>query len=292
MSHHKRRPLVNIASPWACEPGVVRFQEPAEGLSPAQLQLLRDDALGQPYILEHYNRRHLFFSLDCVQSSMYIDRPDDLISPYTRKMMAFLLLNQNPHDIVMIGLGGGSLAKFCYRHLPMSRVTVVELDARVIALREQFCIPEDDERFRIVHADGVQYLRSSQEPVDVVLVDAFDEVGIARSLAESDFYANAERLLREHGVLVMNFCGETARYAPNIRGIRAAFNDRVLLVPVRLDGNLLIFASKTNFEQHLLPEADTTAEYLQRTLALEFRRFLACMRTGMTSRDPLVTEGH
>jgi hypothetical protein len=27
-----------------------------------------------------------------------------------------------------IGLGGGSLAKFCYRHLPNSRITVVEIN--------------------------------------------------------------------------------------------------------------------------------------------------------------------
>ena len=35
----------------------------------------------------------------------------------------------------MIGLGGGSLVRFCHRHLPHSRMTVVEINPAVVALR-------------------------------------------------------------------------------------------------------------------------------------------------------------
>lgn len=275
-----RLQLLRLPSPWPHEPGVVRFLEPIEGLSPTGLQLLRDDDLGRPYVVEHGNRRQLFFTLDSVQSAMHLDRPDELVSAYTRKMMAFLLLNPNPRHIVMIGLGGGSLAKFCYRHLPKTRISVVELDADVIALRDLFCIPNDDERFRVIHGDGVDYMRGMSEQIDVVLVDAFDAAGIARSLPDSDFYANVERRLQGDGVFVMNFSGARARYVPNIQGIRAAFGDRVLLVPVPADGNLLVFASKTDVVQRLNSNGDTTAGNLQQHIALEFPRFLARLRDG------------
>src|SRR6187401_299180 len=103
-------------------------------------------------------------------------------------MMAFLLCNPNPKHIVMIGLGGGSLAKFCYRHLPRSKITVVEISEDVIAMRNEFCIPQDDARFRVVHDDGARFVASLAEPMDVLLIDAFDANGIAPSLAKSAFY--------------------------------------------------------------------------------------------------------
>ena len=83
---------------------------------------------------------------------------------YTPKMMAFLLFNPNPEHIAVIGLGGGSLAKFCYRNLSRSRITVVEISQDFIALREEFCIPKDNERFRVVHDDGARYIEQVDEP--------------------------------------------------------------------------------------------------------------------------------
>ena len=112
----------------------------------------------RPYIFETPLERRLHFTQDATQSAMSLLEPDSLIAPYTRKMMSFLLLNPNPRHIVMLGLGGGSLAKFCYRNLPKTRITVVEIDADVIAMRDEFLIPRDDSRFRVVHGDGAQYL--------------------------------------------------------------------------------------------------------------------------------------
>jgi spermidine synthase len=278
--------LTSLPSPWPCEPGVVRFCEPAEGVGPALLQLLRDDRLGRPYVVENGSRRHLFFTLESVQSSMDLDRPDELVSAYTRKMMAFLLLNPNPRHIVMIGLGGGSLAKFCHRHLRNTRIDVVERDADVLALRDLFCIPGDDDRFRVIHGDGVDYVRGVPEQVDVILVDAFDAQGISHSLAHSDFFENVGRRLRDDGVFVMNFSGVRSRYVPNLNAIRAVFGHQVLLVPVQVDGNLLVFATKSDIVDRLNIRGDATAESLQRCVGLEFPSFLTRMRRAHAFSGP------
>ncbi|MFP3747784.1 spermidine synthase, partial [Achromobacter sp. SIMBA_011] len=77
---------------------------------------------------------------------------------YTRVMMGFLLLQPAPARISMLGLGGGSLAKYCYRHLPDSAMEAVEINPQVIALRDVFRIPHDDARFAVVCADGADYV--------------------------------------------------------------------------------------------------------------------------------------
>ncbi len=99
---------------------------------------------------------------------MRLDDPHALIALYTRKMMAFLLFLPAPRQVLMIGLGGGSLAKFCHRHLPCSRISVVEISAEVIALRDQFMVPADDERFEIIHDDGARFIANSGMRPDVV----------------------------------------------------------------------------------------------------------------------------
>src|SRR3954471_4468627 len=232
MPESKNLKFLQFESPWECQPGRVRVMQSVDAASGSDLsrRAWRNE-LTQPYIFESVLERRLHFTNDATQSAMLLSDPDALIAQYTRKMMAFLLFNPNPKHIVMIGLGGGSLAKFCYRHLPRTRITVVEINEDVIALREEFCIPRDDERFTVVHDDGARYVERLAEPMDVLLIDAFDAEGIALSLAKSDFYACAARQLNEKGMLVMNFWGPCDRYVENLAQARAAFGDSLLLVP-------------------------------------------------------------
>jgi spermidine synthase len=228
----------------------------------------------------------MHFSNEATQSAMLFSDPDALISQYTRKMMAFLLFNPNPRRIVMIGLGGGSLAKFCYRHLSRSQITVVEIDEDVIAMRDEFCIPKDDDRFRVVHDDGARYVERLEEQIDVLLIDAFDADGIALSLANSDFYSSAARQLTENGMLVMNFWGSCERYVDNLAQARAAFGDSLLLVPVAGDANVLLFAFKQAPPQAITDELEAVAQRLQMRLLLDFPRYLRRICQGISLADP------
>ncbi len=77
----------------------------------------------------------LHFAVEEVQSRMDVREPHTLNLQYTRSMMGFMLFDAAPAYIGMIGLGGGSLAKFCYRYLPTSSICVAEINPYVIALR-------------------------------------------------------------------------------------------------------------------------------------------------------------
>jgi spermidine synthase len=280
MKRPPRPRLVPIDTPWLQEPGVVRVLEPSNPDDRAPPDHPCRHRLGQPFILDQPDRRSLYFTLESVQSSMRLDAPDALSAPYKHKMMAFLLFNPDPRHIVMLGLGGGSLAKFCYRHLPAAHVTVVEINADVIALRNEFLVPEDDARFRVVHADGVHYVRTMSEPVDVMLVDAFDADGIAPSCASAAFYRDAAERLGPNGLFVMNLSGDRRRYVTTLRGARAAFGDRLLLVPVEGRSNLVLFGFKTGDPETHLEGIEERAENLAKRLELEFPRLLSRLRAG------------
>lgn len=278
---------IEFESPWACQPGTVRVIQPSPSVSREDLsnRAWRNE-LTQPYIFDTLFERRMHFTNDATQSAMLFADPDALIAQYMRKMMGFLLFNPNPRHIVMLGLGGGSLPKFCYRHLPRSQITVVEINEDVIALREEFCVPKDDERFRVVHDDGARYVERLDEQMDVLLIDAFDADGIAPSLAKSDFYACAARQLTENGVLVMNYWGPCERYVDNLAQARAAFGDSLLLVPVAGDVNVLLFAFKQAPPQSITDELQALAQRLQMRLLLDFPRYLRRICQGISLADP------
>jgi spermidine synthase len=272
--------LVELPSPFALEPGTLRMFEPAEGLGSAQPDPLRDGTRGRPFIIDHGQMRSLFFNTAAVQSSMRLDDPHALIARYTRKMMAFLLFLPAPRHVLMIGLGGGSLAKFCYRHLPRTRISVIEINADVIALRDEFLIPRDDERFEIIHEDGATFLAKARVRPDIILIDAFDEVGVSPSLASSHFYQRASECLTANGVLVMNLSGLKDRYMAHIENLRAAFAGPIRLVPVDGDDNVLLFAFQQPQAADLPEFLQDRARYLEQGLGLEFSRYLDRLRAG------------
>ena len=272
--------LIELPSPFPLEPGTLRLIEPAEGFGAAQPDRWGESTPGRPFVFDSGSMRHLFFNTLTTQSSMRLDEPDSLVTAYTRKMMAFLLFMSEPRHVLMIGLGGGSLAKFCYRRLPQARISVVEINADVIALRELFAIPADDERFEVIHDDGAAFLASARVTPDVILIDAFDELGVAPSLASSDFYRRASQSLTTEGVLVMNLSGDVNRYPIHIEYLRAAFDGAVLLLPVTADNNLLLFAFK-RAQLGALPDfLQGRAADLEQGLGLEFSRFLERLRAG------------
>ena len=183
--------------------------------------------------------RSLEFSPGEVQSQMRLDRPDDLVLAYARAMMLFVLFQRRPSAILMVGLGGGSLLKYCYRHLPGCRITVIELRADVIALRQRFAIPPDDARLRVIEDDACRYLARTGERFDVVLIDGFDVTGLPPALGSARFYADCRRVLRAHGVLVANMFNYDARAPGMLRRLALVFGGPVLR-PTGVAGNNVV----------------------------------------------------
>jgi spermidine synthase len=224
-----------------------------------------------------------------VQSVMRHDDPDALCLAYTRKMMTFLLFNAEPRRIFLLGLGGGSLAKFCYRHLPGAQITVLEIDPNVLALRDEFRVPPDNERFHVVEGDGVAYIggraqrtnaeRTARE--DVILVDACDRHGLSPTLAAPDLYANLRRRLAVGGVLVMNVCGEPVEIESHIARIRGVFGERIVSLPAKEDGNLIVMGFRTEPSEWDGAELDRRARKLEERFGLAFPRYVRHMAYGM-----------
>jgi spermidine synthase len=239
------------------------------------LKRLRRPAL---VVSEERGVRQLHVGGEAIQSAMRLDDPFALELDYTRCMMAFLLFHPAPRRALMIGLGGGSLAKFFHRHLPALRTRAVEYDERVIAAaRSLFHVPADDARLEIEHGDGVEAL--APECCDLLVVDGFEDEAASPALVSQAFFDAAWCALEEPGILVMNFMDDDKELDRHLRRLEQAFGGAVLSFKSLRDPNIVVMALKGGPAEVEWRTLRTSAAALEKKYGLPFPRYVERLRT-------------
>ena len=222
--------------------------------------------------------RTLHVGGEAIQSAMRIAEPDALALDYTRCMMGFLLFHPQPRQALMIGLGGGSLAKFFHRKLRPTRVRVIELDPRIVGTaRTHFSLPPDDERLSIEIGDGAEAL--SPECCDVLMIDAYHDEVHVRKLAAAEFYDAAFLALEPRGALVVNFMDDDPLFDQYLQRLESAFGGAVIAMRALYDPNIIAFALKGLPARVEWDELRRRAAQLEARLELPFPKYLKRLRS-------------
>ena len=200
------------------------------------------ESVEQPKLHQNSQTISLSFESSLIQSSMRLADPDELVLDYTRTMMGCLLFNSEPQSVLMIGLGGGSMLKYLHKHVPSADITAVEINQGVIDMREDFCIPPDSDRLRIVCADGARFVVKPPQTYDVILVDGFTGEGLPEALCSPSFYRHCRAALTERGVLVANVQADTVQTKEISRRINKAFSGCMVMVESDEGGNEIVTA--------------------------------------------------
>ncbi len=241
-------------------------------------------------VREQRGVRELCVGSEAIQSAMRVGDPFALELDYTRCMMAFLLFHPAPREALMIGLGGGSLAKFCHRRLPRLRTRVLERDARVIeAAREHFHLPPDDARLVVEHGDGAAAL--APECCDLLVVDGFDDESMPAALVSPAFLDAAWGALRDPGALVMNFMDDDPTLDRSLERLERAFGGAVLCLPALRDPNVIALALRGAPAAMKWAELRARAGALEPRYGLPFARYVERLRrmNRWTAEELLVT---
>ncbi len=233
-------------------------------------------------VAQEDNIRALYFGSEAKQSAMDMRAPERLILPYTQLMTAGLIFTPAPTRILLIGLGGGSLAKFFLHHFPDCDIDAVEYRADVAKLAHgYFNLPETD-RLTIHIDDGFDYLVSryaDNKEYDLILVDAFEHDGVAESIKQQSFFNACYDHLNAKGTFVMNLWNHKEDlYSETMGNIESAFHFNVLTVPANDKGNVIAFAavSEKSIPKHKQLKAN--AQALEREHDLPYGNFLRQIR--------------
>ena len=212
----------------------------------------RSPKLPQVNFSDEGSLRHLHLGTEWIQGTMMMDEPTRLFHEYVQRMMAWLLFVE-PDSVpqrraMQLGLGAGSLTKFCHKELRM-KTTAIELNPQVlVACRGWFKLPADNTRMQVVLADAAEEIQNPTwwGTVDALQVDLYDHEAAAPVLDSLPFYNDCRRLLTLDGCMTVNLFGRASSFARSVEKISAAFGaDAVWAFKPTREGNTVVLAQRT-----------------------------------------------
>jgi spermidine synthase len=160
---------------------------------------------------------------DYVESVVDLRDPDAMPVPYNRLMPAALAYLQEAKRILMIGLGAGSLSTYLGRALPDAQIDVVELDGGVIVAGKDYFGLRETAKVRFIESDGRVYLNRHKDTYDLILLDAFRELGVPFHLLTREFYTLVRQHLAPGGVVASNVVANTKLYVSTLVTLHTVF---------------------------------------------------------------------
>ena len=196
--------------------------------------------------------RHLHLGSEWIQGSMRLDAPTVLVHEYIQRMMAWLLFVEpasvGQRRALQLGLGAGSLTKFCSKVLRLKNTTAIELNPQVLhACRGWFHLPADNPRMQVLLADAAQAIQQQhwQGSVDALQVDLYDAEAAAPVLDSAAFYADCRNTLTADGCMTVNLFGRCSSFQGSVDKIASAFGlDAVWAFKPTLEGNTVLLAQR------------------------------------------------
>ena len=222
--------------------------------------------------------RSLYFGSFAQQSAMSLKNPDALHLAYTKAMMSSLLFNDIEDDVLLIGLGGGSLAKYLLQNFPKCRLEVVEYRQTVVEIAQNYFDLPHDNRLNIVIDDGARYVREREnlqhEFYSLIMLDVFDSQGMAQEICNLEFFASCQKMLKKEGILIINLWNTNEQFKQLFSWLGSLFNAKLLFLPVNgvVNVNGLFFHENTPLYSRR--ELQRRAIKLEKIYHLPFKQFL------------------
>ncbi len=149
--------------------------------------------------------------------------PDDLPLRYTQVLTVGLIYPPQVRNVLMIGLGGGSISGYLGRFMPDLTIDTVELDPGVIVAAKTYFGIKETARVRYLEGDGRVFLNRRKETYDLILVDAYHGGYVPFHLLTKEFYALIKQRLSPGGAAAFNVHDGTKLYASTLLTLRSVF---------------------------------------------------------------------
>ena len=144
--------------------------------------------------------------LESSQGSFSYYHPKKLFTGYAWDCLSVspMFSQRRKRRILLLGLGGGTVARQCRCLYPDATLDAVEVDLAVIRVaRDYFHLPHNN--VRIIHADAVRYLTLARQTFDAILDDTWLSNGNRRKplLRDRHFVRKLLDRLSPRGILAV-----------------------------------------------------------------------------------------
>ncbi|HEY4972601.1 MAG TPA: fused MFS/spermidine synthase, partial [Steroidobacteraceae bacterium] len=170
------------------------------------------------FVYEDGTTRCLCFTKLCAigrQTCIDLKQPNRLVFEYTQMMLGALYLKPEPHSILIIGLGGGTLPRTLEKLLPGTDIDVVEIDPAVVDVAQQYFGFRPDERIHLTVQDGRAYVRQALRAgkrYELIMLDAYEHQYIPEHMLTREFLTEVRSLLQPAGIVAANTFSSSQLY--------------------------------------------------------------------------------
>ena len=141
---------------------------------------------------------------------------------YTALLSLSAAYVEDPREILVIGLAGGTVPRYLHRHYPQAAITCVDFDEAIPGVAERYFDFHQDDRMRVVVDDGRVFLQQNHTNYDLIILDAFDGANVPFHLYTVEFLSLAKSRLRSGGFFAANTPGAeqvAARFRATFRQV-------------------------------------------------------------------------
>jgi spermidine synthase len=183
------------------------------------------------------------------QSCLYKSKPQQLVFNYTKQLLTALLVNPKPEQILIIGLGGGTMSNTLHQLFPQSHIDNVEIDESVIKVARQYFGFLENTQIKTYSQDGRVFVKRAllkKQAYDWIILDAFNGDYIPEHLMTAEFLEEIKALLSPQGILTANTFSSSKLYGYESATYKKVFGD-FYQVTNSNNNNRIILAQKKGF---------------------------------------------
>ncbi len=232
-------------------------------------------------VVDHGDTRSLCFSNSVIHSKMSLLSPHKLVLKYTHYMMAAsLLVKPLPTRILLIGVGAGSFLQFINHFFPHCSVDGVDYSENVIRIaRVYFKLPEND-RITIHCDDGLRFLshRQQQDRYDLILIDAFNDNGMAKNIYSSEFLRLAKENTHDGGIICCNLWSGNADMFNHVKKAIQKNSENSIFIPVRQRENIVAVLFQDQLPWQKICPSTAKLDQLKKRYGFDFHQVSASAR--------------
>jgi spermidine synthase len=176
------------------------------------------------------------------QSCKLLNNPDFLVFDYAKLAVAGFLMADDPKNILIIGLGGGTLVEAFHSLSPDAKITSVEIDPAVVKVAKEYFHLPLDAWHTIVEKDGRIFIKREKlrgNKYDLIVLDAFNGDYIPEHLMTLEFFKEVKSVLTDDGLVISNTFSTSILYDYESSTYSKAFGDFYQLKG-KFSGNRLI----------------------------------------------------
>ncbi|MBC8211719.1 MAG: fused MFS/spermidine synthase [Gammaproteobacteria bacterium] len=214
---------------------------------------------------------------DAIQSAINLKQPHRLVMENLQYLMGILLFMPAPQNILLLGVGGGSLIQFFRHYLPQSHITAVDYDQGLLDLaHQQMLLPQASEHLSYAVLDARQFIIDATRQYDLIVVDIFDGSQSPRWLLTDDFTRQLQGRLSKQGALAYNLLihSETA-FSTFYKRLRQLFKSQTLCLEVEEYENILLYALNFRAQKRSMMQNIEQAALTENQYQLPFRQMLS-----------------